>query len=200
MNEPNSNRSDRFKNIVFVSIDVETDGPIPGPHSMLQLGAVAFTFASGDTPIGSFSANLRTLCAAQPDPRTMAWWFKDPVNARVYAATRVDTQRPRVALGRFAAWVASLPGTPVCVAYPAGFDFMFLQWYLIRFRGESPFARPCLDVRSYASALLDLPPPAHTHVATDDAREQGMLFMRMLRTRDTAGIASSSGAVGDCVR
>ena len=27
---------------VYVSTDVETDGPIPGPHSMLSFGSAAF--------------------------------------------------------------------------------------------------------------------------------------------------------------
>ena len=28
---------------IYVSIDVEADGPIPGDHSMLSLGAAAFS-------------------------------------------------------------------------------------------------------------------------------------------------------------
>ena len=32
---------ENIKQEVYVSVDVETDGPIPGPHSMLSLGAVA---------------------------------------------------------------------------------------------------------------------------------------------------------------
>lgn len=27
---------------IYVSTDVETDGPIPGPHSMLSLGSAAY--------------------------------------------------------------------------------------------------------------------------------------------------------------
>ena len=28
---------------IYISTDVETDGPIPGPHSMLSLGSAAYT-------------------------------------------------------------------------------------------------------------------------------------------------------------
>ena len=81
------------------------------------------------------------------------------------------------------------------VAYPAAYDFMFVYWYLIRFAGESPFSHSALDIKSYAMAVLgteyreavkrnmpatwfdDLP---HTHVALDDAIEQGALFCNML--------------------
>lgn len=56
----------------YVSTDVETDGPIPGPHSMLSLGSAAYR--ADKTLIGSFEANLNTLPGAQGDPDTMAWW------------------------------------------------------------------------------------------------------------------------------
>jgi hypothetical protein len=95
----------------------------------------------------------------------------------------------------YVAWLKALPGSPVFVAYPAGFDFLFVYWYLIRFAGESPFSFSALDVKTYAMALLrkeyrqsvkrnmpkrwfdDLP---HTHRALDDAIEQGALFCNML--------------------
>jgi len=35
-------------------------------------------------------------------------------------------------------WLKALPAKPVFVGYPAGFDFLFVYWYLIRFAGESP--------------------------------------------------------------
>jgi hypothetical protein len=96
----------------------------------------------------------------------------------------------------YAAWVDRLPGRPVFVAYPAGFDFTFVYWYLIRFVGESPFSHSALDMKSFASALLgtrfrdtakrSMPSRwssarPHTHVALDDALEQGEMFVAMLR-------------------
>ena len=89
-----------------------------------------------------------------------------------------------------------MPGRPVFVAYPTGFDFLFVYWYLIRFTGESPFSHSALDIRSYAMAVLkkdyresskkNMPknwfdPEKHSHVALDDAIEQGTLFCNMLR-------------------
>ena len=96
----------------------------------------------------------------------------------------------------YAVWLESLPGTPVFVGYPAGFDFLFIYWYLIRFAGRSPFSHAALDMKSFAMAQLridyrastkqhmprhwfdDLP---HSHVALDDAIEQGALFCNMLK-------------------
>ena len=51
------------------------------------------------------------------------------------------------ALPAYAAWLKGLAGKPVFVAYPAGFDFLFVYWYLIRFAGESPFSFSALKSR-----------------------------------------------------
>ena len=44
---------------IFVSTDVETDGPIPGPYSMLSIGAAAHT--ADKTLVSTFSASLELL-------------------------------------------------------------------------------------------------------------------------------------------
>jgi len=182
---------------IYVSTDVETDGPIPGPHSMLSFASAAFR---GDkTLLGTFSANLNLLPGAAGHPDTMAWWR---ANQTAFDATRLDPEEPGQAMRRYVDWLKALPGRPVFVAYPAGFDFLFVYWYLIRFAGESPFSFSALDVKTYAMALLkteyrdsvkknmpkrwfdSLP---HTHVALDDALEQGALFCNIL-AENLAGV------------
>lgn len=174
---------------VFVSTDVEADGPIPGPHSMLSFASVAFDEAGA--AIGAFTRNLALLDGAAGDKRTMDWWKKQPA---AWALCRERTVPPAVACTDYVAWLEKLPGRPVFVAYPAGFDFMFVHWYLTRFVGRDPFSHSALDVKTYACALLKSPyrsttkqsmprrwfgPKRHAHVALDDAYEQGILFMRM---------------------
>ena len=176
---------------IYISTDVETDGPIPGPHSMLSLGAAAYT--ADKTLVSTFSVNLEQLAGAQAHPKTAEWWSKQPA---AWAACRKDPQPPAEAMTKFVSWLRSLSGVPVFVAYPAGFDFMFVQWYLLKFVGESPFSHSALDIRTFAMAVLridylqstkrnmprrwfeDLP---HTHIALDDAIEQGALFCNMLQ-------------------
>jgi hypothetical protein len=175
---------------IYVSTDVEADGPIPGPHSMLSFASAAYR--PDKTLLGTFTANLETLPGAQADPGTMNWWQSHP---EAYRATRTNLEAPEAAMRRYAEWVHALPGKPVFVAYPAGFDFLFVYWYLIRFTGGSPFSFSALDVKTYAMALLkcgyresvkrNMPkrwfdPTPHTHVALDDALEQGALFCNML--------------------
>src|SRR4051812_15434776 len=175
---------------IYVSTDIETDGPIPGPHSMLSFGSAAF--APDRRLVGTFEANLHTLPGAAGHPDTMVWWQTQP---EAWAACRESPRDPAEAMTAYVAWLKGLPGKPVFVAYPAGFDFLFVYWYLIRFAGESPFSCSALDIKTYAMALLrteyreatkrNMPrhwfdPLPHSHVALDDAIEQGALFCNML--------------------
>lgn len=175
---------------IYVSTDIETDGQIPGANSMLSFASAAYL--ADKTLVETFTANLQTLPDASGDLKTMKWWQSQP---EAWQATRTDLQEPADAMQSYVSWLKSLPGKPVFVAYPAGFDFLFVYWYLIRFTGESPFSFSALDIKSYAMAMLkteyrksskrnmpkhwfdSLP---HTHVALDDAIEQGALFCNML--------------------
>ncbi len=178
---------------IYVSTDIEADGPIPGPHSMLSFASAAFT--ADKTLVATFQANLTTLPEAHGDPATMAWWRSKPA---AWAACRADPREPAVVMPEYVAWLKALPDKPVFVGYPAGFDFLFVYWYLIRFAGESPFSHSALDIKTYAMALLGTDYRAsvkrnmprawfhalpHTHVALDDAIEQGTLFCNMLAAR-----------------
>jgi hypothetical protein len=175
---------------LYVSTDVEADGPIPGPYSMLSFASAAFR--ADKTLVDTFSANLVTLPGASGDERTMRWWRSQP---EAWEACRKDPEEPAAAMPRYVAWLKALPASPVFVAYPAGFDFMFVYWYLIRFAGESPFSHSALDIKTLAMAMLgcgyrdstkrNMPrrwfdQKRHTHVALDDAIEQGQLFCNML--------------------
>ena len=175
---------------IYVSTDVETDGPIPGPHSMLSFGSAAYVLPKN--LLGTFSVNLETLPGASSHPSTMKWWSRHP---EAWAAARSDPEDPAVAMRRYVDWVKGLPGTPVFVAYPAAFDFLFVYWYLIRFAGESPFSFSALDIKTYAMAILrsgyreaakrNMPrrwfdPLPHSHRALDDAIEQGALFCNIV--------------------
>lgn len=185
---------------IYVSTDVEADGPIPGPHSMLSFASAAYL--ADKTLIATFSANLETLAEASGHPDTMKWWSENPA---AWAACRSDCEAPATAMTRYVAWLKTLPGKPVFVGYPAAYDFLFVYWYLMRFAGESPFSHSALDIKTFAMAVLksdyrdatkrnmprhwfDALP--HTHVALDDAIEQGALFCNML------GALRGSRAVG----
>ena len=73
---------------------------------------------------------------------------------------------------------------------------MWVQWYLHTFVGEDPFRRRAIDIKTLAMVAKGggyrattksslpkhwLPKAKHTHVAVDDAIEQGELFMNVVR-------------------
>lgn len=175
---------------IYLSTDVEVDGPIPGPYSMLSLGTAAFL--PDKTLLGTFSANLETLPGASAHPDTVKWWEKHP---EAWKRCRENLRDPKEAITEYVAWIEGLQGKPVFVGYPAAFDFMYVYWYLIRFVGRSPFSFSALDVKTMAMTVLKLEfretakknmpkrwfeEMPHTHVALDDAMEQGLLFCNIL--------------------
>lgn len=197
-----------MKKTIYVSVDIEADGPIPGVNSMLSLGAAAFdpdiaiynSSKPGEPLIGTFSENLKQLTHGVRDKKTMEWWAERP---EAWKAATTNMRWPADVMKSFVRWLKELDGQPVFVGYPAGFDFTFVYWYLIRYAGNSPFSFSAVDMKTYASCLLNLPYRCvskrrmpkewftynglpidrHSHVAVGDAIEQGYLFMNMLRAR-----------------
>ena len=184
------------KKEIYISIDVETDGPIPGQNSILSLGAAAF-LPGNPEPVSTYYARLFPTPGAVQDPDTMKWW---ETQKEAWEECSSGGGPAQDVMNEFRNWVENTAKTcnasPVCVAYPAGFDFMFVYWYLIKYVGKSPFSFSCIDIKSYAMSMLkkgyracskkgmpkhwfsDAP---HTHKAVDDAIEQGKLFMNMLK-------------------
>ena len=188
---------------IYVSTDVEADGPIPGPHSMLSFASAAFT-PDGEL-VATFSANLELLPGAAPDPRTQAWWESQP---EAWNACRTGLETPDRAMPRYVEWLRTLPDKPVFVGYPVAYDFMFVYWYLMRFAGESPFSHSALDIKTVAMLALGRPyrestkknmprrwfgDQPHTHVALDDAIGQGVLLCNILKELAEARAAQLGG-------
>ena len=176
---------------IYVRTDIETDGPVAARHSMLSLGSAAYT--ADKQLVATFSANLEQVPGFSTDPQTMAWWATQPA---AWTACRSNCETPSLVMARYVAWLGNLPGRPVFVAYPAAFDFPFVSWYLAQYVGKNPFGHAVIDIKSYAMAVLRKPyrqcgkqsmpagwfdPVPHTHIALDDAIEQGLLFCNMLQ-------------------
>jgi len=81
---------------IYVSTDVEADGPIPGPNSMLSFASAAFS--ADKELIGTFSRNIETLPGASPDPKTEAWWQTQP---DAWTACRKNLRAPAEAMHEY---------------------------------------------------------------------------------------------------
>lgn len=185
----------------YLLVDIESDGPVPGRHSMLSFAAVAFK--ADKTVLGTFERNLEALPEGEQYPATMEWWKKFP---EAWAAGRANSIAPQRAMLDFLAWVHTLPGQPMAIVSNAvSYDWLFLHYYLHRFTDfvhsitdSSPFQLTVLDMRAYAMAVLNKSYRAsgkpsypkewtehnlpHTHRAIDDAMEHAMTFCAMLAT------------------
>jgi hypothetical protein len=163
---------------------------------MLSFGLAAFTVEK--ELVGTFSRNLELLDGAETDDRTMRWWAQ-PEQVEAYKRSRENLVSPRGAMVECKGWLEEMRrfGKPLICGAPSGFDFTFMYYYFQRFIGESPIGFASLDLRSYAAAVMkrqyrhvgkrqypaewideNLP---HTHVALDDAIEQGCILINMMR-------------------
>jgi hypothetical protein len=190
---------------LYISADVEADGPAPGPYSMLAFGL---------TVAGRFDGT--TFDAATPRAETFYRELApisdqcDPAALEVSGLDRDKLLRegedPATAMDAAAAWIAKVTGThrPVLVAWPLAYDWLFLQWYFLRFATDgSPFGFSSgLDMKTLfwrhsggvvdAAGKEDLPPELrpsapHTHNALDDAVEQAEIFVRLWRAGAAGG-------------
>ncbi|MFF8942736.1 3'-5' exoribonuclease domain-containing protein [Streptomyces sp. NPDC014864] len=187
----------RTRPSLCISVDIEADGPIPGPYSMLSLGAAV----AGTQDADGFTAADPTRHTFYRELRPISTEFVP----EALAVSGLDRERlgregaePAAALTEFTDWVreVSAGAQPVMCGYPAAFDWMFLYWYLIRFTGTSPFGHSgCLDMKTLYAVKAGLPLRAvakgtmprgllsrrrHTHHALDDAVEQAELFANLM--------------------
>lgn len=203
---------------IYVSTDIECDGPCPGLNSMLSFASVALDPTKGigrEAIVDVFEANLETLPGAKTDPETMKWWGADE-RKEAWERCRFQLQKPADVLPKYAAWLAQLGGAPIFVGYPASFDFTFIYYYLHRFSpGNNPFVRNAIDVETYAMAMLgsgylkagEHAWPDHwfdrslkvTHVALDDAMVTGFTFLRILNERVSKTFGAPLGAPQPCL-
>jgi hypothetical protein len=193
---------------VYFSADVETDGPIPGPFSMLSFGLVyAGTFDGKEFKrpqdySRNFYKELRPI-SNNYEPEALR------VNGLDRARLCVEGETPESAMTAASGWVQQIAGDgrPVLVAYPLSFDWAWLYWYFIRFSSEgSPFNHSqCFDIKTAfaikaaipiveagRSKLLNSlrPQRKHSHHALEDAMEQAEVFANVFEWRGKAGRTS----------
>ncbi len=126
------------KREVFISVDVETAGPIPGEYSLLTIGA-----CRADDDSRSFAIELKPINTnADPKALEVTGLSLDILEDRGVA--------PEIAMRNFAAWVREEAGdaTPVFVGFNAPFDWSFVNYYFHRFTADNPFGFTALDIKA----------------------------------------------------
>ena len=194
---------------LYISVDVEPDGHVPGTSSIVSLGACAavvrddegaLQLLDPETEANTFYAVLRPITDRFVEKALRVTGFDRATLER-------DGRPPEEALPQFAAWIDGLAAEhdaqPVLAAYPLGFVWHFTQYYLHEFAGRSPFGQSAhYDMKTaYAalaggavrdaikrrmpSALLG-PKDSKTHHALDDAKGHVDLLAGLLRFKERA--------------
>lgn len=177
---------------IYISVDTEFDGPIPGDYSMLALGAVTID----EAPEQAFYCTFKPI-----SERFIRQNVKICEQGGVWRnLLKHEGKDPKEGMQEFLNWLSVLCGTdgyPVMVALPDSPDWMFVSWYFHHFLGENPFGVHGCCIKSYFSGATGLPIEdvysskmraalnigfnefRHTHNALDDAREQAEIFRRI---------------------
>lgn len=178
----------------YFSADVETDGPIPGPFSMLSFGLVfAGTFDGRrfERPSNYELSLYRELKPISDNFQPEALRINGLDRGRLC----FEGESPDRAMTEACHWVKRIAGSaqPVLVAYPLSFDWSWLYWYFLQFSQDgSPFDYSrCFDIKTAFAVKAGIPiseagrskiDPAlrpghpHTHNAIDDAIAQAEIF------------------------
>lgn len=188
----------------YFSADVETDGPIPGPYSMLSFALVYAGAFDGHAYARPVRFDKTYYAELQP--------ISDRWEADALAVNGLDRDRllregtdPREALSAAAEWVRSIAQgrRPILVAYPLSFDWTWMYWYFVNFSTSgSPFNHSgCFDLKTAFAVKAGLPialsgrdqvnpelvpDRPHTHHALDDAIQQAELFANVFEWKRDA--------------
>lgn len=190
---------------MYFSVDVESNGPVPGLFSMLSIGVTALHPETLEE-VGHFYQKLKPLPDAFSDDDTMKWWKGFP---EMYAEATRDPRDPHDVMRALEDWVGDTVNgfgadresrpIPLFVAYPVAFDFGHYNYYAWRFTGRSVFGFVGLDMASVAMGHNGRPYDGQTkknwpaewimpedrvaiHHALLDARQQAAIFRRMMKS------------------
>jgi len=164
--------------IMYIMVDIEADGPIPGKHSMIELGAVAVEPGLGR----SFHGRLRPI-SDEYDPEALA----------ITGYTREQTlefDEPQKVMTEFEKWINEVvPRRPIFISDNNGFDWMFVCWYFHMFTGGNPFGHSSQNLNSLYKGLTrnlfasfkHLRKTPHDHNPVNDARGNSEALLSMIK-------------------
>ena len=175
------------KREIFISVDVETAGPIPGEFSLLSIGA-----CDVDDEFRSFSIELKPI-NRNADPKALE------VTGLSLEVLAERGEEPAAAMKAFENWARSLAGedaTPVFVGFNAPFDWSFVNYYFHRFTGANPFGFTALDIKAlYMGATGSTWSDTRSSRSRNISRRPAKAIMTPFMTQNTR-----PSYFGSCVR
>jgi DNA polymerase III epsilon subunit-like protein len=182
----------------YVSVDVEAASLVPNTFSLLSVGAVTVEHDTNhmyhEVVGGTETADVFW------EADTYDWWTDAE---QELARTRLNTLAPSIVpyktallnmAEHFYDWLIDLDDNLLFVAWPASYDYPFIQLLFKNAGLPNPFNYRTIDVKSYACGKLGLPfdcdrsefpdwfepKPEMPHDALSDAMAQAEIFGRLL--------------------
>lgn len=170
---------------IYISVDIETSGPIPYKYSMLSLGACIV-----GNPEKTFYVEIVPINDSfLPDALEISGFSLDHL--------KKNGTPPKEAMVSFKNWIISNSKgkIPIFVGFNAPFDWQFVNWYFHIFLSDNPFGINAIDIKAYFMGVThtswantssrNLPDwlkveNKNEHNALSDAISQGILFERLL--------------------
>lgn len=163
---------------LYISLDVESDGPAPGLYSMVSFGAVVVDDALDNAFFG------------QTRPISNNW---QPDALAISGITREDHETypdPSDTMCKFKKWLLEL-GTQrlICISDNPAFDWQFINYYLHKYTGDNPLgfsARRIGDIycglqKDLYARWRHLRDTPHTHNPVEDAKGNAEAFLKILK-------------------
>jgi DNA polymerase III alpha subunit (gram-positive type) len=160
----------------YFMIDVEADGPVPGPYSMISFGAVVVE--PGLSRI--FYGRLRPISDN---------YLEDHLAVTGLSRAEVLTfDEPQTVMHNFDQWISQhKKGKAMFISDNTGFDWMFISWYFHTFLGHNPFWHDSIDLGSLYKGLVadtfqnfkHLRDTQYTHNPVDDAKGNAEALLKI---------------------
>ena len=162
--------------MTIISVDIESDGPIPGDYSMISFGAVIV------------DPQLDKTFYGQLKPISNRWI---PEALSVSGHSREETLRfsdPSDVMSAFDSWLSQhCKGRPFFFSDNNGFDWQFINWYFHHFLGKNPFGHSSNNIGSLYKGLVGdmfknfkhLRKTQHTHHPVEDAMGNAEALLHM---------------------
>ena len=163
---------------MFIMVDVEADGPIPGKYSMIELGAVAVEPSLNRT----FHAKLRPISYE---------YLQEALAITGYSREQtLKFDDPSIVMKNFEEWILNVTiGRPIFIADNNGFDWMFVCWYFHTMLGRNPFGYSSQNLNSLYKGLTKnlfgsfkhLRKTLHDHNPVNDAKGNAEALITLIQ-------------------
>lgn len=161
----------------YIVVDVESDGPVPGPYSIVCFGAVIVDNQLDKTFYG------------QVAPISDKWQADALAISGISREQHLKFNDPPIVMHNFAEWIKNnILGQPIFITDNNGYDFAFINYYFHMFYGKNPFGWSSRRIGDLFCGFYNDPyykwkqhrKTSHSHNPVDDAKgnAEALLYLR----------------------